>query len=112
LRTANGSAIRKRKHVTFQLGDATVVEPSSSYSELASPEEQGLRGRIDEEMSTAVKHSIPPPRTPDVAGGLAVPKGGGASVGFFELDEELDDLDDREIDYHEVSLAISQKASL
>jgi hypothetical protein len=112
LRTASGSAIKKRKHVTFQLGDATVVEPSSSYSELPSPEEQVSRERIDEDMRTAVKNIMPSPTTPDLGGTLAVPRGGGASVGFFELDEELDDLDEREIDYHEVSLAINQKASL
>lgn len=109
LRTARGSAIRKRKRVTFQLGDATIVEPSSSYEELPSPDKQVSCERIDEMMSTAVKNITSPPMSPDFGGGLDVPKNGGSSVGFFELDEELDDLDDREIDYHEVSLAIDEK---
>jgi hypothetical protein len=30
--------MRKRKHVTFQLADSAIVEPSSSYEELPSPE--------------------------------------------------------------------------
>ncbi len=38
LRTASGTAVRKRKHVTFQLGDRVVVNPSSSYEEGLSPE--------------------------------------------------------------------------
>ena len=38
LRTASGTAVRKRKHVTFQLADSAVVDPSSSYEELPSPE--------------------------------------------------------------------------
>lgn len=112
LRTASGSAIRKRKHVTFQLGDTTIVEPSSSYEELPSPEKQVSYERSNEMMSAAVKNITPPPMSPDFDFGLVVPKNGGSSVGFFELDEELDDLDDHEIDYHEVSWAIDEKRSL
>lgn len=113
LRTASGSAMRKRKHVTFQLGDTTIVEPSSSYEELPSPEKQVSSERIDEAMKTTVSKATPVPATSDLGEQLVVPKSGG-SVGFFDLDEELDgldnpddldDLDDREIDYHEVNLS-------
>ena len=38
LRTASGSAVRRRKHVTFKLADSVVVDPSSSYEEGPSPE--------------------------------------------------------------------------
>jgi len=38
LRTVRGSSVgRKRKHVTFQLADSAIVEPSSSYEEILSP---------------------------------------------------------------------------
>ncbi|RMZ91538.1 hypothetical protein DV736_g1227, partial [Chaetothyriales sp. CBS 134916] len=60
LRTPSGAAIRKHKHVTLQLADSVIVEPSSSYEEGPSP--------IAE-------------RNLDFSG-----TGG---VGFFELDEEL-----------------------
>lgn len=36
------SAIRKRKHVTFQLADSAIVNPSSSYEELPSPEPKSV----------------------------------------------------------------------
>lgn len=36
------SATRKRKHVTFQLADSAIVNPSSSYEELPSPEPKSL----------------------------------------------------------------------
>lgn len=38
LRTTSGTTIRRRKHVTFQLADNAIVEPSSSYEELPSPD--------------------------------------------------------------------------
>jgi hypothetical protein len=112
LRTASGSAIRKRKHVTFQLGGTTIVEPSSSYEELPSPEKPVSSERIDDMMNTAAKDTTPAPLSPDFGAKFFVPKNGGLSVGFFELDEELDDLDDRETDYHEVSLATEEERFL
>jgi hypothetical protein len=112
LRTASGSAIRKRKHVTFQLGDTTIVEPSSSYEELPSPEKQVSSERIDEMMHTAARNIPAGPVSPDFGGKFATATDGGSRVGFFELDEELDDRDDQEIDYHEVSLSIKVKKSL
>jgi hypothetical protein len=48
LRTASASVMRKRKHVTFQLADSAIVEPSSSYEELPSPEP---REEAKEEMN-------------------------------------------------------------
>ena len=105
LRTTSGRAIGKRKRVTFQLGDTTIVEPSSSYEELPSPEKQVSREGIDEMMNTATKNTTLSPVSPDLGGQFVLPVVGGSSVGFFELDEELDDLDDQEIDYHEVSLS-------
>ena len=40
LRTASAesSSTKKRKHVTFRLADSAVVEPSSSYEEMSSPD--------------------------------------------------------------------------
>jgi hypothetical protein len=59
LRTASGTAIRKRKHVTFQLADSAIVEPSSSYEEMPSPEprEESKNdvGAITEVMSNGTK---------------------------------------------------------
>jgi hypothetical protein len=112
LRTASGNAIRKRKHVTFQLGDTMIVEPSSSYEELPSPEKQVSNERIDETMNVAAKNTTPAPVSPDFGGKLVAARDGGSGVGFFELDEELDDLDDREVDYHEVSTSIEETKSL
>jgi len=40
------SAIRKRKHVTFQLADSAIVDPSSSYEELPSPEPRHSSGPV------------------------------------------------------------------
>ena len=36
LRTASGNIPKKRKHVTFQLADSAIVQPSSSYEEMPS----------------------------------------------------------------------------
>ena len=47
LRTVSGSAVRRRKHVTFKLADSVVVDPSSSYEEGPSPE---LREEGSDEM--------------------------------------------------------------
>ena len=49
LRTASGTQVRRRKKVTFQLADNAIVEPSSSYEELPSPDprvehKEGLLG--------------------------------------------------------------------
>lgn len=38
LRTASGTTVRTQKHVTFQLADSAIVEPSSSYEEMPSPD--------------------------------------------------------------------------
>ncbi|KEF59594.1 uncharacterized protein A1O9_04440 [Exophiala aquamarina CBS 119918] len=38
------SAERKRKHVTFQLADSAIVDPSSSYEEMPSPEPRNSSG--------------------------------------------------------------------
>ena len=40
LRTASGTAVHKRKRVTFQLSDSAIVPPSSSYQEISSTEPQ------------------------------------------------------------------------
>ena len=112
LRTASGTTMRKKKHVTFQLNDSMIVEPSSSYEEIPSPEKLVEREQVDEMMDKAVK-SYTPPTSPgpareiavvlaDFRDGLSAAADGGSGVGFFELDEELNDLDDREIDHHEV----------
>ena len=103
LRTASGSALRKRKHVTFQLGDTMIVEPSSSYEELPSPVKPVSSERIDETMKTAVKNTSHAPMSPDLGGRFAAASDAGSSIGLFDFDEELNDLDDREVDYHEVS---------
>lgn len=42
------SAARKRKHVTFQLADSAIVDPSSSYEELPSPEPRNGSGTVRE----------------------------------------------------------------
>lgn len=110
LRTSSESAIRKRKHVTFQLGDTMIVEPSSSYEELPSPNKQVSSGRLDEMMNVATE-VIAVPVSPKFGGRLVAASDGGSGVGFFELDEELDDLDDREVDYHEVSVSVQGKRS-
>jgi hypothetical protein len=59
LRTASGTAMRKRKHVTFQLADSAIVEPSSSYEEMPSPEPREESktdiGAITEVMSNGTK---------------------------------------------------------
>jgi hypothetical protein len=111
LRTSSESAIRKRKHVTFQLGDTMIVEPSSSYEELPSPNKPVSSGRLDEMMNVATEVIAPVPVSPKFGGRLAAASDGGSGVGFFELDEELDDLDDREVDYHEVSVSVQGKRS-
>jgi hypothetical protein len=36
--SAESSSTKKRKHVTFRLADSAVVEPSSSYEEMSSPD--------------------------------------------------------------------------
>ena len=107
LRTASGSAIRKRKHVTFQLEDTMIVEPSSSYEELPSPEKQVSSERVDE-MNAASNYTTPAPVSPEFGGRLVAASDGGSGVGFFELDEEFDDIDDREVDYHEVSMSAEE----
>lgn len=118
LRTASGT-IRKRKHVTFQLADSAIVEPSSSYEEIPSPEKQTSSEKIDAMMVEAAKNNtantptaslsptneITSPRA-NFRGGLSTAEDGGSGVGFFELDEELDDPDDKEIDYHEVCILL------
>lgn len=50
LRTASGTSMRKRKHVTFRLADQAIVDPNSSYEELPSPDPRGENGNktIDE----------------------------------------------------------------
>jgi hypothetical protein len=112
LRTSSGSAIRKRKHVTFQLGDTMIVEPSSSYEELPSPLKQVSSERLYEMMNVAAEDIAPVPVGPKFGGVLVAASDGGSGVGFFELDEELDDLDDREVDYHEVSVSVQETKSL
>jgi len=113
LRTASGTAMRKRKHVTFQLADSAIVEPSSSYEEMPSPspkDEGGVEDGIDG-LLRADRHSdedepaptqglakaVPSPtlrgrleqRGGVVPGDLTGTVDGGTGVGFFELDEEL-----------------------
>jgi hypothetical protein len=109
LRTSSGSAMRKRKHVTFQLGDTMIVEPSSSYEELPSPHKQVSSERLGDMMNVATEDIAPVPVSPKFGRGLVAASDGGSGVGFFELDEELDDLDDREVDYHEVSVSVQGK---
>lgn len=116
LRTASGTTIKKRKHVTFQLADSAIVEPSSSYEETSSPQKEVSTEKVDDLMNEAAgNNGSPTSRSPtaekspmrtDFKGGLTVADDGGSGVGFFELDEELDDLDDREVDYHEVGVPI------
>jgi hypothetical protein len=112
LRTASGSTIRKTKHVTFQLEDAIIVEPSSSYEELPSPLKQVQTERMDEMIYVAPKNTIPAPVSLDFGDRFVAASNGGSRVGFFELDEELDDLDDQEIEYHEVSKSMERRMSL
>lgn len=42
LRTSSDASFRKRKRVTFQLSDSAIVEPSSSYEEIPSPNAKQL----------------------------------------------------------------------
>jgi hypothetical protein len=109
LRTSSSSTIRKRKHVTFQLGDTTIVEPSSSYEEIPSPHTHDASKRFDEMVNDATEDKAPVPISPKSAGGSVAASDGDDGVGFFELDEELDDRDDREVDYHEVSVSVQGK---
>ena len=85
-----------------------IVEPSSSYEELPSPHKQVSSRRLDEMMNITTKDIAPVPVGPKFGGGLIAASDGGSIVGFFELDEELDDLDDREVDYHEVSVSVQE----
>lgn len=112
LRTASGTAVRKRKHVTFQLADSAIVEPSSSYEELPSPspkDDAWAEDRIDErlrspahaeddepEPTRRLALAVPSPtlrgrdrRSSAMPGDLTEAVGGASGVGFFELDEEL-----------------------
>ena len=56
--------MRKRKHVTFQLADSAIVEPSSSYEEMPSPgpklrsESEDEASSIDEHMAESITSSI------------------------------------------------------
>ncbi|KIX05908.1 uncharacterized protein Z518_03882 [Rhinocladiella mackenziei CBS 650.93] len=50
LRSSSGGG-RKRKHVTFQLADSKVVEPSSSYEEMSSPEMGEKETSFDERLA-------------------------------------------------------------
>lgn len=121
LRTTSGTTIRRRKHVTFQLADNAIVEPSSSYEELPSPdprheESDGIADMIangdydEEEEEELTRWSSRELRSPtikgrerlgsedssvtitDFADGLVGADDGGSGVGFFELDEELSTL--------------------
>jgi hypothetical protein len=111
LRTASGTAVRKRKHVTFQLADSAIVEPSSSYEEMPSPspkDERGMGGGLEE--GSPSDEDVPAPRhglalavpSPTLKGmerksslsssspaDLTTAIEGGGAGGFFELDEEL-----------------------
>lgn len=111
LRTASGTAVRKRKHVTFQLADSAIVEPSSSYEEMPSPspkDERGMDGSLEE--ASPSDEDVPAPRhglalavpSPTLKGmerktsssssspaDLTTAIEGGGAGGFFELDEEL-----------------------
>jgi hypothetical protein len=116
LRTASGTAVRKRKHVTFQLADSAIVEPSSSYEEMPSPSPKD-EGHIDDGIDDMLKRNglveedvprpthglaraLPSPtlkgrekRAEQLPGDLtnAIEADGNVTgVGFFELDEELD----------------------
>ena len=89
-----------------------IVEPSSSYEELPSPLKQVSSERLYEMMNVAAEDIAPVPVGPKFGGVLVAASDGGSGVGFFELDEELDDLDDREVDYHEVSVSVQEKKSL
>jgi hypothetical protein len=104
--------VRKRKHVTFQLADSAIVEPSSSYEEMPSPspkDERGMDGSLEE--ASPSDEDIPAPRhglalavpSPTLKGmerktsnsssnspaDLTTAIEGGGAGGFFELDEEL-----------------------
>lgn len=106
LRTASGTAVRKRKHVTFQLADSAIVEPSSSYEEMPSPspnDEGNKDGSLEAASSSdedvpAPKHglalAVPSPdlrgrERSSIPGDLTTAIEGGGAGGFFELDEEL-----------------------
>jgi hypothetical protein len=110
LRTASGTTVRKRKHVTFQLADSAIVEPSSSYEEMPSPSPRAERpgdGMIDDMLGGPYEDDDEPRPTRGLA--LAVPSptlrgrdkrvpgdlteavaDSSTGVGFFELDEELE----------------------
>ena len=106
--------MRKRKHVTFQLADSAIVEPSSSYEEMPSPspkDERNRDGILDEEAVSS-DEDVPAPKnglalavpSPDLRGkdkqflinpsetspgDLTNAIQGSGAGGFFELDEEL-----------------------
>ena len=112
LRTASGTPARKRKHVTFQLADTAIVEPSSSHGELPSPQLQISQESIDQMMEDAARNEAAPLANPSASappsdagfsGGLSSAEDGGSGVGFFELDEELSDLGERSVDHGMVS---------
>ena len=98
LRTASGTT-RKRKHVTFRLAHAVVVDPSSSYEETPSPSEPD-----DKHFDNAKAHSgneispgsLPRGRSASYpTAGLTSPNLTENEASFFSFDEELDDNGDK-----------------
>ena len=95
-RTSSDGRPKSPKHVTFQLSDLTVVDPSSSYEELPTPEIPPTERDIAMEMKTgdlgsmplktsAQQHSIPKRTTISA---------GGATTQHLEDEEEEEDDDD------------------
>ena len=123
LRTASGPTVwHKRKQVMFQLRDEMIVEPSSSYEETSSPysdEEDGYKDVVDTRTPYGAgpmpmdRLRSPPNRNGSPMGrhrsrpSDTVADVGVATGGFFELDEELEDLEARHAEYHEVSWSIA-----
>lgn len=108
LRTASGTA-RKRKHVTFRLGDSVVVDPSSSYEESTSPSEDPDDEKLDGNLSDSAIEISPVPLPIEVPRSIkdeamTSPKKDVSEGEFFSFDEELsDDDDENALKYQDVS---------
>ncbi|RMZ83174.1 hypothetical protein DV738_g1400, partial [Chaetothyriales sp. CBS 135597] len=112
LRTPKGAAARKNKHVTLQLADSVIVEPSSSYEEGPSPvveadldfddnqgesaangvreaePERGNGGQEKEQEQIGLRLASSLPSTNEIT--IRGRHNYDTGIGFFELDEELD----------------------
>ena len=99
-RTSSDHRPKSPKHVTFRLSDFTVVDPSSSYEELSTPEIPSTEEDIAAEMmagddgpsqskSSAQRHSMPKP--PSTSASKAIQPNLEDDDSVFAFDEDLDD---------------------